>query len=38
MFADPTYSQLDDGVLDNDDYNQDPVDEVNIMRLGGLRP
>jgi hypothetical protein len=37
MFADLTYLQLDDGVFDNEDYNQDLVDEANIIDIGGLQ-
>jgi len=36
MFADPTYLQLDDGAFDDEDYNQDLVDEVNIVNIGGF--
>jgi hypothetical protein len=38
MFANPSYLQLDDGAFDNEDYNQDPVNEVNIIDIGGLPP
>ncbi len=36
MFIDLTYFQLDDGVSNNKDYNQDLVDEVGIIDMGGL--
>ncbi len=36
MFVDPTYLQLDDGVFDYENCNQDQVDEVNIVDIGGL--
>jgi hypothetical protein len=36
MFVDSTYLQLDDGVFNDEDYNQYPVDEVNIIDIGGL--
>jgi hypothetical protein len=36
MFANPTYLQLDDGVCDDENYNQDRVDEVSIIDIGGL--
>ncbi len=36
MFADPTYLQLDDGVFDDENCNQDWVDEVSIVDTGGL--
>ncbi|CAK9855775.1 unnamed protein product [Sphagnum jensenii] len=38
MFANPTYLQFDDGASDDEDYNQDLVDEVDIVDIGGLRP
>jgi hypothetical protein len=36
MFADSTYLQLDDGAFDNEDCNQDPINEVNIVDIGGF--
>jgi hypothetical protein len=36
MFTDLTYLQLDDGAFDDEDYNQDQVDEVGIVDIGGL--
>jgi len=33
MFANSTYLQLDDGVFDDEDYNQDPIDEVGIVDI-----
>jgi hypothetical protein len=36
MFADLTCLQSDDGVADDEDCNQDLVDEVNIIDIGGL--
>jgi hypothetical protein len=36
MIVNPTYLQLDDGVSDNEDYNQKLVDEVGIIDIGGL--
>jgi hypothetical protein len=36
MFVNPTYLQLDDGVFDDENCNQDWVDEVNIVDIGGL--
>jgi len=36
MFADLTYLQLDDGVFNDEDYNQNLVDEVNIVDIGRL--
>jgi hypothetical protein len=36
MFVDLTYLQLDDGASDDENYNQDLVDEVNIIDIGGL--
>jgi hypothetical protein len=36
MFVDLRYLQLDDGVSDDEDYNQDLVDEVNIVDIGGF--
>jgi hypothetical protein len=37
MFADLAYLQLDDGVFDDEDCNQDQVDEVGIVDIiGGL--
>jgi hypothetical protein len=38
MFANPSYLQLDDGAFDNENYNQDLVNEVNIIDIAGLRP
>jgi hypothetical protein len=38
MFADLGYLQLDDGVSNEEDCNQDLVDEVGIVDIGGLRP
>jgi hypothetical protein len=38
MFANPTYLQFDDGASDDEDYNQELVDEVDIVDIGGLRP
>jgi hypothetical protein len=38
MFVYSTFLQLDDGVSNDEDYNQDSVDEVNIVDLGGLWP
>jgi hypothetical protein len=34
LFVDLTYLQLDDGVFNNEDCNQDPVDEVGIVDIG----
>jgi hypothetical protein len=36
MFADLAYLQLDDGVFHDEDYNQDLIDEVGIVNIGGL--
>jgi hypothetical protein len=36
MFIDPTCLQLDDGVFDDENCNQDWVNEVNIVDIGGL--
>ncbi len=36
MFANLTYLQLDDGASNDEDCNQDPVDEVGIIDIGGL--
>jgi len=36
MFADLTYLQLDDGVFDDEDCNQVPVNEVDIVYIGGF--
>jgi hypothetical protein len=36
MFVDPTYLQLDDGVFDNEDCNQDLVGNVGIINIGGF--
>ncbi len=36
MFVDSTYLQLDDGVYNNENYNQGLVDEVSIVDIGGL--
>jgi hypothetical protein len=36
MFSSLTYLQLDDGVFNNENCNQYPVDEVNIIDIGGL--
>jgi hypothetical protein len=36
MFADLTYLQLDDGVSNDEDCNQDLVNEVGIINIGGL--
>jgi hypothetical protein len=36
MFANLAYLQLDDGVSIDEDYNQDSVDEVAIVNIGGL--
>jgi hypothetical protein len=36
MFANLTYLQLDDGVSNDEDCNQDPIDEVGIVGIGGL--
>jgi len=35
MFAYLTYLQLGDGASNNEDYNQDPVDVVGIVDIGG---
>jgi hypothetical protein len=34
MFVNSTYLQLDDGVSDDEDYNQDLIDEVGIIGIG----
>jgi hypothetical protein len=36
MFVDPSYLQLDDGAFDNEDYNQDPIDNIGIFNIGGF--
>jgi hypothetical protein len=36
MFANLAYLQLDDGAFDDEDYNQDLVDEVGIIHIGGF--
>jgi hypothetical protein len=36
MLADLAYLQLDDGAPNDEDCNQDSVDEVNIINIGGL--
>jgi hypothetical protein len=36
IFVDLTYLQFDDGAFDNEDYNQDLVNEVNIIDIGGI--
>jgi hypothetical protein len=36
MFTNLAYLQLDDGAFDNEDCNQDLVDEVNIVDIGGF--
>jgi hypothetical protein len=36
MFDDSTYLQLDDGVSDDEVCNQDSVNEVSIIDIGGL--
>jgi len=36
MFVDLTYFQLDDGVFDDEDCNQGPVNEVDIVYIGGF--
>jgi hypothetical protein len=36
MFVDPTYLQLDNGASDNEYYNQDLVEEVDIVDIRGL--
>jgi hypothetical protein len=36
MFVDPTYLQLDDCAFDDENCNQDPIDEVSIVDIGGL--
>jgi hypothetical protein len=36
MFANLTYLQLDNGAFDDEDYNQDLVDKVGIVDIGGL--
>jgi hypothetical protein len=37
MFFDSTYLQLDDGASNDEDYNQDLVDEVNIVNFRELK-
>ncbi len=36
MFVDLAYLQLDDGTFDNEDYNQNLINEVNIVDIGGF--
>jgi len=36
MFVDLAYLQLDDGAFDDENCNQDCVDEVNIVDIGGF--
>ncbi len=36
MFVDLAYLQLDDGVFNDEDCNQDLIDEVNIVDIGGF--
>jgi hypothetical protein len=36
MFVDLAYLQLDDGVFNNEDCNQDMINEVNIVNIGGF--
>jgi hypothetical protein len=36
MFDDSAYLQLDDGAFDNENCNQDPIDEVDIVDIGGF--
>ncbi len=36
MFANLAYLQLDDGAFDDEDCNQDPIDEIDIIDIGGL--
>jgi hypothetical protein len=36
MFVDPSHLQLDDGTFDNEDCNQDPIDNIGIINIGGL--
>lgn len=36
MFANRSYLQLDDGVSNNENCNQDQVDEINIVVIGGF--
>jgi hypothetical protein len=36
MFVDPTYLQLDDGASDDENCNQDLINEVGIIDIGGL--
>jgi hypothetical protein len=36
MFVNSTYLQLDDGAFDDEDCNQDPDDEVDIIDIGRL--
>jgi hypothetical protein len=36
MFANSTYLQLDDGAFNNEDYNQDLINEVDIVDIGGF--
>jgi hypothetical protein len=36
MFTDSTYLQLDDGAFDDEDFNQDLVEKVDLLDIGGL--
>jgi len=36
MFVDSGYLQLDDGATNDEDCNQDLVDEIDIIDIGGL--
>jgi len=36
MFANQSYLQLDDGVSNDDNYNQNHVDEINIVDIEGF--
>jgi tryptophanase len=36
MFANLAYLQLDDGVSNDEDCNQDSIDKVGIVNIGGL--
>jgi hypothetical protein len=36
MFANLTYLQFDDGVSNGVDCNEDQIDEVGIVNIGGL--
>jgi hypothetical protein len=36
MFVDLAYLQLDDGAFNDEDCNQDPINEVNIVDIGGF--